>query len=141
MAGSGRAAEGDDEAEPVTAHPADPGAVASLPRGVVTFLLTDLEGSSVLWESHAEQMADVVQRHYDLLHDAVRAHRGALPLEQGEGDSVVAAFERGSDAVAAAVAAQQAILAEPWPAGIDVRVRMALHSGEARLRARGAALR
>ncbi len=112
----------------------EPRTVAALPRGVVTFLLTDLEGSSHLWESHPEEMADVVQRHYDLLHNVVRAHHGALPLEQGEGDSVVAAFERGSDAVAAAVTAQRAILAESWPVGIEIRVRMALHSGEARLR-------
>ncbi|MFV0317052.1 MAG: ATP-binding protein, partial [Microthrixaceae bacterium] len=134
MSGSGDSAEAAGLADPVTRRKADPGAVTTLPRGVVTFLLTDIEGSSHLWESHAKEMAEVVQRHYDLLHEAVRAHRGALPVEQGEGDSVVAAFERGSDAVQAAVAAQRAILEETWPAGIDIGVRMALHSGEARLR-------
>ena len=56
------------------------------------------------------------------------------PVEQGEGDSVVAAFSRASDAVAAALAAQRALVAEPWPEGAELRVRMAVHTGEVQLR-------
>ena len=64
-------------------------------------------------------------------------HRGALPVEQGEGDSIVAVFRTGWDAVAAALAAQRALAAEPWPEGIAVPVRMALHTGDAKLRDAG----
>ena len=108
-----------------------------LPTGVVTFLLTDVEGSTLLWERAPEQMAAVIARHYDILQTAIAAHGGARPVEQGEGDSVVAVFTRGSDAVAAALDAQLALSAEPWPDGIDLSVRMALHTGEARLRDEG----
>ncbi|MDQ3946361.1 MAG: LuxR family transcriptional regulator, partial [Actinomycetota bacterium] len=65
---------------------------------------------------------------------AVAAHGGYRPVEQGEGDSVVAAFTRASDALAAAVEAQLALVREPWPTDSPVRVRMALHTGEAEAR-------
>ena len=109
----------------------------ALPTGVVTFLLTDVAGSTQLWETAPEVMTDVIARHYELLHDAVRAHRGALPVEQGEGDSVVAVFRSGPDAVAAALDAQRAFEAEAWPGGVEVPVRMALHTGDAKLRDAG----
>ena len=82
-------------------------------------------------------MTGVIARHYELLQGAVQAHRGVLPVEQGEGDSVVAVFRNGADAVAAALAAQRALVAEPWPDGIAVPVRMALHTGDAKLRDAG----
>src|SRR3954462_321433 len=119
-------------------HPAPTTALpTALPTGVVTFLLTDVAGSTQLWETAPEVMTGVIARHYELLHDAVRAHRGALPVEQGEGDSVVAVFRSGADAVAAALAAQQAFEVEPWPGGVEVPVRMALHTGDAKLRDAG----
>ena len=62
---------------------------------------------------------------------------GVRPVEQGEGDSVVGAFSRASDAVAAALDAQRALAAEDWPAGVALRVRMAIHTGEAQLRDEG----
>jgi hypothetical protein len=69
-------------------------------------------------------------RQYEILDLAVSAHRGVRPLEQGEGDSVVAAFSRrASDAVAAALDAQRALAGEEWPAETQLRVRMAVHSG------------
>ncbi|HET9601996.1 MAG TPA: LuxR C-terminal-related transcriptional regulator, partial [Acidimicrobiales bacterium] len=76
-------------------------------------------------------------RHYALLDEAIAAHAGVRPVEQGEGDSVVAAFSRASDAVAAAVSAQRALTEEPWPDGVRLRVRMAIHTGEAQLRDEG----
>jgi predicted ATPase len=79
-------------------------------------------------------MAAAIARHYELLAQAIERHSGVRPLEQGEGDSVVAAFSRASDAVAAALAAQQALVAEPWPEGGELRVRMAVHTGEVQLR-------
>ena len=78
-----------------------------------------------------------VPRHYELLDEAIASHGGVRPVEQGEGDSVVAAFSRATDAVAAALAAQRALDAEPWPDGARLRVRMALHTGEAQLRDEG----
>ncbi len=115
-----------------------PETVASaLPTGTVTFLLTDIEGSTKLWEAGADEMAASVARHYELLDAAISLHAGLRPVEQGEGDSVVGAFSRASDAVAAALDVQRAFAEEPWPPGSEVRVRMALHTGEIRLRDAG----
>jgi predicted ATPase/class 3 adenylate cyclase/DNA-binding CsgD family transcriptional regulator len=108
-----------------------------LPAGTVTFLLTDIEGSSRLWEADDRAMSAAVARHYEILDDAVGRHNGVRPVEQGEGDSVVAAFSRASDAVAAALEAQRAFAAEQWPVAAEVRVRIALHTGEAQLRDEG----
>ena len=104
-----------------------------LPAGTVTFLLTDVEGSSRLWEERPDEMGAAIARHYDVLDEAVTAHHGVRPVEQGEGDSVVAAFARAGDAVRAAVEAQHR-LAEtiPW-----LRVRMAVHTGDAQQRDEG----
>ena len=74
-----------------------------LPTGTVTFLLTDVEQSTLSWEAAPEAMAKAISRHYEILADAVGSHRGVRPVEQGEGDSIVAAFSRGVDAVAAAL--------------------------------------
>jgi predicted ATPase/DNA-binding CsgD family transcriptional regulator len=82
-------------------------------------------------------MGRAVGRHYELLDEAIRAHRGVRPVEQGEGDSVVGAFGRASDAVAAALDAQRALVCEAWPEGAQLRVRMAVHTGEAELRGEG----
>ena len=109
----------------------------ALPAGTVTFLLTDIEGSTRLWEAHPAEMAQAVPAHYALLADAVGRHGGVRPVEQGEGDSVVAAFSRASDAVAAALDAQRALAAAEWPGGVRLRVRIALHTAEAQLRDEG----
>jgi predicted ATPase/class 3 adenylate cyclase/DNA-binding CsgD family transcriptional regulator len=109
----------------------------SLPVGTVTFLLTDIAGSTRGWESAPEAMGRAVGRHYELLDEAIRRHRGVRPVEQGEGDSVVGAFARASDGLAAALAAQRALVGEPWPEGAQLRVRMAVHTGEAELRGEG----
>src|SRR4051812_8964666 len=106
----------------------------ALPSGTVTFLMSDVEGSSRRWEQAAEAMAVAISRHYELMDDAIVGHGGVRPVEQGEGDSVVGAFSRASDAVAAAVAAQLCFAAEDWPQGADLAVRIAVHTGEAHLR-------
>jgi class 3 adenylate cyclase len=109
----------------------------SLPTGTVTFLLTDVEGSTRRWEDAPEAMAAAITRHYVLLEEAIERHGGVRPVEQGEGDSVVGAFSRASDALAAAVDAQRALATEEWPPGAKVLVRMAIHTGEAQLRDAG----
>src|SRR5260221_9627676 len=86
----------------------------ALPTGVVTFLLTDVESSTRLWLA-SEDASVTISRQAAVIADAVARHRGVRPIEQGEGDSVVAAFARASDALAAAVDAQRALAGEPWP--------------------------
>jgi predicted ATPase/class 3 adenylate cyclase/DNA-binding CsgD family transcriptional regulator len=105
----------------------------TVPTGTVTFLLSDVEGSTRLWERAPAAMAVAIPRHYALLDEAISGHGGVRPLEQGEGDSVVGVFSRASDAVAAATSAQRAFVIESWPQGAELRVRIALHTGEAQL--------
>jgi class 3 adenylate cyclase len=105
-----------------------------LPTGTVTFLMTDVEGSTDGWARSPAMLAEAIPRHYEILDEAVRVNGGARPVEQGEGDSIVAAFTRPSAAIAAALHAQQALSAEDWPGDLGVKVRMALHTGEAELR-------
>ena len=100
-----------------------------LPRGTVTFLFTDIEGSTALWERNRQAMAETVARHIDVLGQALRDHGGVH--FKTVGDAVQAAFPTAPAALAAALAGQRAILAETWPTGEPLRVRMALHAGEA----------
>lgn len=65
-----------------------------MPVGTVTFLLTDIEGSSRAWETAPEAMAQAVARHYEILDEAIARQGGVRPVEQGEGDSVLGAFAR-----------------------------------------------
>jgi predicted ATPase/class 3 adenylate cyclase/tetratricopeptide (TPR) repeat protein len=107
---------------------------AYLPVGTVTFLLTDVEGSTFLWESAPDAMGASIRRHYQLLDAAITLHGGVRPVEQGEGDSVVAAFARASHALAAALDIQRAFHAERWPEGAALKLRIALHTAQAQLR-------
>jgi predicted ATPase/class 3 adenylate cyclase/DNA-binding CsgD family transcriptional regulator len=100
----------------------------------VTFLLTDVEASTRAWQSDSAAAATAITRQEEILAAAITAHNGFRPVEQGEGDSVVGAFARASDAVVAAVEAQLALAREPWTTESPVRVRMALHTGEAEAR-------
>jgi DNA-binding SARP family transcriptional activator len=106
-------------------------APAGLPTGVVTFLLTDIEGSSRLWELDADAMAAALERHDELVEKSVNAHGGRLLKAKGEGDATLSVFRRASDAVACAVECQRMLLGAAWPGGLDLRVRVALHTGEA----------
>lgn len=106
-----------------------------LPVGTVTFLLTDVASSTRMWGAEDEgAMRAAVVRHYEILDTAVQRNQGVRPLEQGEGDSIVAAFARPSDALEAATEAQLALDAEAWPTSEPLLVRMAVHTGEAHLR-------
>jgi class 3 adenylate cyclase len=107
---------------------------AVLPAGTVTFVLSDVEGSTKLWEADAEAMEKALARHDAIFVQAVSEHGGMLLRHKGEGDSAFAVFGRASDAAAAALAAQRAFGAEPWPDGCTIRVRIAIHTGEAELR-------
>jgi predicted ATPase/class 3 adenylate cyclase len=99
-----------------------------LPDGTVTFLFTDIEGSTRLLQRIGERYADVLGEHHRLLRAAFRAHGGREVDTQG--DSFFVAFARARDAVAAAADGQRALAAHRWPDGVAVRVRMGLHTGE-----------
>src|SRR5437588_5057492 len=100
------------------------------PAGTVTFLFTDMEGSTRAWEAHPAQMQAALRRHDEIVAKSVEAHGGAIILERGEGDSIFAVFARASEAVAAACEMQRALRQEMWPANVAMRVRMAIHTGE-----------
>src|SRR5262249_45739413 len=106
-----------------------------LPTGTVTFLLTDIERSTHLWEQHPEAMPAALARHEVLVSEVVQEHGGVVVKSRGEGDSLFAAFARAVDAVVAAGALQQVLHAEPWPEGLVLRTRLAVHTGDAELRA------
>jgi len=105
-----------------------------LPSGTLTFLLTDVEGSTHLWEVAREAMAVALPRSLQRVEEIATARGGVLPVEQGEGDSRLAVFERAADALEAALAIQRAMAAEPWPEGAALAIRIAVHAGDARLR-------
>jgi predicted ATPase/class 3 adenylate cyclase len=101
-----------------------------LPSGVVTFVLTDIVGSTRLWESAPAAMEIALARHEAIVTAAVVAHRGVVLRARGEGDSTFSVFSRATDALASAYAAQVGLGAEPWPSGACLTVRFAVHSGE-----------
>ena len=102
-----------------------------LPAGIVTFLFTDVEGSTKLWEHHPQIMAQAQARHALIIEGCVERHNGVLIRSRGEGDSTFSVFSVATDAVAAACALQRALHAEPWPGEAQIRVRAALHAGTA----------
>src|SRR5215203_2252170 len=91
----------------------------TVPTGTVTFLVTDIEESTKSWAQASVTSGEAVARHYAVIEERVAVHGGVLPVELGEGDSVVAVFTRASDAVAAAIDVQRA-LAHEFP-GSPVR--------------------
>ena len=126
--------EGVDETWARTEMPpltwSDPGVREALPTGTVTLLLADVEGSTRLWESDPEPMAEAMARLDRILGEAIACHGGVRPVEQGEGDSFVVSFSRASGALGCALDLQRAPLA-------PIRLRIGLHTGEAQLRDEG----
>jgi predicted ATPase/class 3 adenylate cyclase len=106
--------------------------VAELPSGTVTFLFTDLEGSTRLWEAYPEAMHDALARHDAILRGAIAARGGHLVKTTGDG--VHAAFATAMGAVNAALDAQRSLTAESWGATGPLKVRMGLHTGSAVIR-------
>ena len=102
--------------------------MASLPGGTVTFLFTDIEGSTRLLQELGDRYGDVVRDHRQLLREHLGEHGGTEVDTQG--DAFFYSFPRSKDAVAGAVAAQRALVEHDWPDGAQVLVRMGLHTGE-----------
>lgn len=121
----------------------------NLPSGTITFLFTDIEGSTQLWERHPEQMKIALSWHDELLRRVIESHHGHVVKTTGDG--CMAAFALAADAVAAIIAIQRALQAGASPPAIDpdqlpaeaepsppagpvIRIRASLHTGEAELR-------
>ncbi|MBA2296322.1 MAG: adenylate/guanylate cyclase domain-containing protein [Actinobacteria bacterium] len=102
--------------------------MSALHGGTVTFVCTDIEGSTKLLERLGDRYAETLAGHRRIIRDAFGA-RGGRELDT-QGDSFFYAFERARDAVAAAVAAQRSLATHGWPDGEEVRVRMSVHTGE-----------
>jgi serine/threonine protein kinase len=103
--------------------------VAEPPTGKVTFFFTDIQGSTAMWERDAKRMQQALARHDEIIKAVVEAHRGYV--FKMVGDACCAAFASAPEALEAALDAQRAIFKEPWDDRVRVRVRMALHTGEA----------
>src|SRR6266567_4770071 len=102
-----------------------------LPFGIVTFLFTDIVGSTTLWELQREEMRTALARHDALLRRCIVDNGGYVVKTTGDGFH--AAFADASNAIEAAIACQKALHTEPWSQAAPIRVRMALHTGAAEL--------
>jgi len=106
--------------------------MAELPSGTVTFVFTDVEGSTRLWEEHPIGMQDALARHDAIVREAVESHGGHVV--KGAGDGGFAVFGAVGDALRTAVAVQVALAAEAWDATGPLLVRVGIHTGEAQCR-------
>src|SRR6516164_11335528 len=106
--------------------------MSELPTGTVTFLFTDLEGSTRLWEEHPNAMQPALARHDAILRDGVAAHEGHVVKSTGDG--IHAVFATAHDALDAAVAMQLGLATEPFGKTGPLRVRMGVHTCEAECR-------
>ena len=102
--------------------------MSQLPTGTVTFLFTDIEGSTRLLQRLGDRYTAVLSEHRDLMR-ATFARCGGQEVDT-QGDAFFAAFTRAADTVACAVDAQRALARHAWPEGVAVRVRMGIHTGE-----------
>jgi class 3 adenylate cyclase len=102
--------------------------VIGLPGGTVTFVFTDIEGSTALLKRLGEGYADVVAVHRSIVREELGS-RGGVEIDS-QGDALFFSFRRATDAVAGAVAAQRRTAAYQWPDGVQLRMRMSLHTGE-----------
>jgi class 3 adenylate cyclase/tRNA A-37 threonylcarbamoyl transferase component Bud32 len=106
----------------------------ALPTGVITFCLSDIEGSTALWDAHPSAMAEALVRHDELIAACTERHGGRFLKSMGEGDRTVSVFDSAPRALAAALAATRELTAEPWPEGARIAARFGIHTGEAACR-------
>ena len=111
------------------------GSALGVPSGTVTFGFSDVEDSTQLWAARRREMAESMARHDDLVTAAADGHGGYVFATGG--DSFGVAFHRASDATAWATELQAAMGSERWPADVDIRVRIGLHTGETEERGKG----
>jgi predicted ATPase/class 3 adenylate cyclase/DNA-binding CsgD family transcriptional regulator len=106
---------------------------ADLPVGTLTFLMTDVEGSTSVWDASPRAAKQAIERHDRIIVDQVRKNQGWLVEGGREGDSILAVFSQAAEAVGCALDIQRSLLGEVWSAGAELRVRIAVHTGEATL--------
>ena len=106
--------------------------MAALPTGTVTFLFTDLEVSTRLWDLEPDTMREALARHDEILRGVVDGHGGAIV--KGRGDGIHAVFATADAAVRTAIACELAMRSEVWPVSEPLRVRIGLNTGVAELR-------
>lgn len=107
------------------------GTMPDFPTGTVTFLFTDVEGSTKLLQQIGDRYREVLANYRRILRSSIDAGTGVVV--DLEGDSVFAVFPSAADAVIAAIEAQRALASQAWPEGAELRVRMGVHTGEATL--------
>ncbi|MGH3201686.1 MAG: adenylate/guanylate cyclase domain-containing protein, partial [Streptosporangiaceae bacterium] len=103
--------------------------MAALPNGAVTFLFSDIEGSTRLVKALRERYAQVLAEHRRLVRAAIASHAGHEVDTQG--DAFFVAFASAKQAVLCALAVQRALAGHQWPSGVSVRVRVGIHTGQA----------
>src|ERR671916_372115 len=103
--------------------------MTGLPTGTITFLFTDVEGSTKLWERHPAAMSQTLSHHDELIRNAVEALNGFV--FKTVGDAFYAAFSTAAEAVEAAIDVQKSLLSEEWEETGPLKVRLALHTGTA----------
>jgi class 3 adenylate cyclase len=108
--------------------------VINLPEGIVTLVMTDVEGSTPLWEAEPSAMARGLAEHDALIEDAVSTNDGLLIRARGEGDSTFSVFVDAVAAVRATLAMQRALSAHAWPTARPIRIRAGIHTGEVQRR-------
>jgi len=108
--------------------------MSEYPSGTITFLFTDVQDSTKLWEMRPAGMAKVLKRHDEIIEEITKHHDGYIVRPRGEGDSRFIVFKRALDGVRTAAAIQQALHAEEWPKNLDLQVRMGVHTGEGEFR-------
>jgi class 3 adenylate cyclase len=100
--------------------PMDALASVNLPVGTLTFFMTDIEGSTKLWDGSRSSAKRALERHDRIVLEQVERNQGQLVESGREGDSVLAVFRQASDAVACALDAQRSLQREDWPAGVEI---------------------
>jgi class 3 adenylate cyclase len=104
-------------------------AALRLPTGMVTFVMTDIEGSTRLFRERGDEYVTLLDTHHTLLTEAFEHYRGVEITT--EGDALVVVFDDAADALRGCLAGQVALMSHPWPPGAAIRVRMGLHNAEA----------
>jgi predicted ATPase/class 3 adenylate cyclase/DNA-binding CsgD family transcriptional regulator len=105
-----------------------------MPIGTVTFLMTDVEGSTRAWDASPRAAKQALHRHDQIVVEQVERNHGQIVESGREGDSILAVFRQATDGVATAFEIQRALQQQAWPAGGELRVRIAVHTGEADLK-------
>lgn len=106
-------------------------AASNLPSGTVTFVMTDIVGSTRLWDRSASTAGAAIGRHNAMVVEHVQRHKGQVVEAGREGDSFLAVFRQASDAVLCAISLQRELVTEAWPEGAAITVRIGVHTGEA----------